>query len=257
MTGKQVAGLAETETVNPNCIAPQVLEYQAVIWTPWNNHIDKLPPYRGDSIGAAIGINDSGQVVGTSGACAPISPAAGIHALLWQDGKAVLLGSLGGTANNVAYAINNRGQVVGVSGLQGNTTAHAFFWQQGRMTDMGTLPGDVFSVAFSINNRAQVVGESCDAKFNCRAFLWQKGVMSDLNTLIAGDSPLYLLSANDLNDEGEIVGQAFDQTTNAAPAFLAKPDLSERAVESGVRRKPDLPDSVRQKLRKSRWGGQF
>jgi len=259
----QVAGFAETATVDPNCVAPQVLDFEAVIWTPWDNRIQELPPYPGDSVGGASGINDRGQVSGASGTCGPISPiypAIGTHALLWQDGVAIYLGSLGGTLNNLAYAINNRGQVVGVSGLPGNTTAHAFFWQNKTMTDLGTLPGDFFSVAFSINNKAQVVGESCDVNFNCRAFLWQKGVMTDLNTLIPAGSPLYLLSAQDLNDRGRIVGQAFDQNTGAAPAFLLVPTHREDEAaqsQSKVRAKVDLPENVRQQLRKNRWGGQF
>jgi len=219
----QVVGLAETSTVDPNCVAPQVLDYEAVLWTPWNNRIQMLPPYPGDSVGAAVGINDYGQAVGASGSCGPVSPAIGAHPVLWQNGTVTNLGSLGGAFSNVAYAINNLGQVVGLSDLAGDTTAHAFLWQNGIIKDLGTLPGDFFSVAFSINNRGQVVGESCDVNFNCRAFLWQSGKMTDLNSLVTSGSPLYLLSANDLNDLGTIVGQGFDPTSGAAPAFQAVP----------------------------------
>jgi probable HAF family extracellular repeat protein len=220
----QVVGVAETANQDANCVAPQILDYQAVIWTPLKNRLEALPPYPGDTVSGAIGINDRGQAVGTSGACAPISPSIGAHALLWENGKFTYLGTLGGQLSNVAYAINNRGQVVGLSDLPGEVTAHAFMWQNGIMTDLGTLPGDFFSVAFSINNKGQVVGESCDVNFNCRAFVWQKGTMTDLNTLIPAASSLYLLSANDLNDRGEIVGQALDQTTGTTPAFLTVPD---------------------------------
>lgn len=219
----EVVGLAETATVDSNCVAPQVLDYEAVLWTPINNRIQRLPPYPGDTVGAAVGINDYGQIVGATGSCAPVSPAIGAHAVLWENGKVKDLGSLGGAFSNVAYAINNHGQVVGISDLAGDTTAHAFSWQNGTMTDLGTLPGDFFSVAFSINNRGQVVGESCDVNFNCRAFLWQNGQMIDLNSLVSSGSSLYLLSANDINDRGEIVGQAFDQASGAAPAFLLVP----------------------------------
>ena len=251
----QVVGFAETATVDPNCVAPQVLDYEAVIWTPWDKRIQELPPYPGDSIGAAIGINDRGQVVGTSGACGPATPAVGAHALLWQDGVAIYLGSLGGATDNLAYAINDRGQVVGVSDLPGDTTAHAFFWQNGTMTDLGTLPGDVFSVAFSINNHAQVVGQSCDVNFNCRALLWQDGVMTDLNTLTPPGSPLYLLSANDLNDHGEIVGQAFNQSDGSVPAFLLVPTKREgEAVRPNVQTSGRvlLAESIRSRFQQGR-----
>jgi len=257
----EVVGLAETPTVDSNCVAPQVVDYEAVLWTPFNNRIQALPPYPGDTVGAAVGINDYGQVVGATGSCAPVSPAIGAHAVLWENGNVKDLGNLGGKFSNVAYAINNHGQVVGISDLSGDKTAHAFFWQNGTLTDLGTLPGDFLSVAFSINNKAQVVGESCDVNFNCRAFLWQKGKMIDLNSLIPANSPLYLLSANDLNDRGEIVGQAFDQSTGAAPAFLTIPCDEEEANdenchtiaqnEIGIgKQKTVLPARVREQLRR-------
>jgi probable HAF family extracellular repeat protein len=257
----QVVGVAETANRDVNCVAPQVLDYEAVIWTASENRIEALPPFPGDTVSGAIGINDKGQAVGTSGACAPISPAIGSHALLWENGKYTYLGTLGGELNNVAYAINNAGQVVGVSDLDGEVTAHAFIWKNGAMRDLGVLPGDFLSVAFSINNRGQVVGESCDVNFNCRAFLWQSGQMIDLNSLISSGSSLYLLSANDLNDRGEIVGQAFDQDSGAAPAFLVVPCGEARAnaenchvsaqSQTGIEKpKIVLPETVRERLRR-------
>ena len=219
----QVVGWAENAKVDSNCVAPQVLDFEAVIWTPSKNEIRELPPFPGDSISAAISINDQGQVVGASGSCAAISPAIGAHALVWQNGSPTNLGSLGGAFTNVAYDINNRGQVAGVSDLPGDATGHAFLWENGEMTDPGTLPGDFFSAAFAINDNGQVVGQSCDQNGNCRAFLWQNGVMFDLNSLVPHLSSFYLYMANDINDLGAIVGEAFDPTTGSAPAFLATP----------------------------------
>lgn len=165
----EVVGLAETATVDPNCVAPQILDFEAVVWNPWTHKIEALPNFPGDSVGAAVAINDRGQAVGASGSCAPVSPALAAHALLWQNGSVTYLGGLGGTFSNVAYDINNFGQVVGVSGLPGDATAHAFLWEKGTMTDLGTLPGDFLSVAFAINDGGQVVGQSCDQAGNCRA----------------------------------------------------------------------------------------
>jgi probable HAF family extracellular repeat protein len=256
----QVVGIAETATVDSNCVAPQVLDFKAVVWSPWTQQIEELPAYPGDSISAAIAINDNGQAVGASGSCAPTSPAIGVHALLWQNGAFTYVGSLGGTFSNVAYDINNRGQVVGVSGLSGDFTAHAFLWENGAISDLGTLPGDFFSAAFAINNAGQVVGQSCDENGNCRAFLWQNGVMFDLNSLLSHPSALYLYTANDINDLGAIVGEAVDQNTGTAPAFSATPilvpdgsePLAAAQTSAGSAPKVNLPENLRKSLQRRR-----
>jgi probable HAF family extracellular repeat protein len=251
----QVVGIAETATVDANCVSPQVLDFKAVIWNAWTQQIQELPVFPGDSISAAIAINNNGQAVGASGSCAPVSPAIGAHALLWQNGSFTYLGSLGGTFSNVAYDINNRGQVVGVSNLPGDTTAHAFLWENDAMTDLGTLPGDFFSVAFAINDKGQIVGQSCAINFNCRAFLWENGIMSDLNSLVSRASDFYLYSANDISNLGDIVGQAVDPITGDAPAFLARPSMDGEASEgSAAQVRSDaaprvmLPEHIRELL---------
>ena len=154
------------------------------------------------------------------------------------------LGSLGGTNFNAGTAVNDHGQVAGVSGLPGNTTYHAFFWQKGTMTDLGVLPGDVNSTAFGINNKGQVVGQSCDASNNCRAFIWQKGSMIDLNLLVHGGR-LYLTYGGDINDSGQITGNAVNTKTGRSPAFVATP--SGATVVRGYSAAPRviLPERVR------------
>jgi probable HAF family extracellular repeat protein len=172
-----------------------------------------------------------------------------MHAVVWKTHSPTDLGSLGGSFNNVAYAINNHGQVVGASDLVGDTTTHAFFWQNGVMTDLGTLAGDFSSAAFAINDNSQVVGLSCDVNSNCRAFLWQNGLMTDLNALTAG-SPLYLISAADINSRGEIVGTGVDPNTGEPLAFAAVPCDEGPAAEPIGIAKPRiaLPGTVREQL---------
>ena len=150
--------------------------------------------------------------------------------LLWQNGTVTNLGNLGGYAWHTPMALNNRGQIVGFSDLPGdqngaNPNFHAFLWTQSRgMQDLGTLPGDAISEALGINNQGQIVGVSYGAGFtNPRAFIWQNGVMTDLNTLIPPGSSLSLQAAQEINDLGEIVGQATDQSTGKSPAFLLVP----------------------------------
>jgi probable HAF family extracellular repeat protein len=244
----QVVGTAENGRRDANCIAPQVLDWEPAIWRP-DGSIRQLGLFPGDTIGAAIAINDRSQIVGGSGLCAPLSPSASAHALLWQGDSVTYLGGFGGAMNNAAFDINNQGQVVGFSDLPGDTTTHAFIWQNGAMTDLGTLPGDFSSFAFGINDRGQVVGQSCDVNFNCRAFVWQGGVMSDLNTIVSCGSALYLMLAESINARGEITGIAFDQRTGGVPAFVAIP-----TVGHGVHPSPrlNLPASVRKSLQQ-RW----
>lgn len=195
----QLVGYAENNTQDPNCIPPQVLDFEAVIWGPRAGQIRQLPPLPGDTISAAIGINDRQQVVGVSGLCSDPTP----RGVLWQDGTVTDLGNLGGVLNTTPWAINSQGFVVGQSDLTGDNTVHAFTWtKDDGMHDIGTLPGDSASLAFGTNDKGQVTGGSCvDITLsNCRAFLWRNGVMVDLNSLVpAGSTPLYLFFGNDIN----------------------------------------------------------
>jgi len=198
----QIAGAAETSTVDPSCTPPHVLDYLGVIWQP-DDTMTTLPPYSGDTVSYAYTMTQSGRdAVGNSGSCA--APAT--HAVLWQNASSPInLGSLGGTVN-IALDINNHGQVIGNSDLYGNTVTHTFLWQNSAMNDLGTLPGDVNSFAGGINDEGQVVGQSCDASGNCRGYLWQNGSIYDLNTLITPHKNLNVLFGANINDSGQIVG---------------------------------------------------
>jgi len=219
----QVVGYAENSTQDPACIPPQVLDFEAVIWGPKAGQIQQLSPLPGDTVSAASGINDRGQVVGASGLCSNGTP----HGVLWQDGSVTDLGNLGGVLNTYPAAINSRGFVVGQSDLAGDNTAHAFVWtKEDGMQDIGALPGDSLSLAFGTNDEDQVVGVSCvDITFsNCRAFLWRDGVMVDVNNLVKpGSTPLYLFFGNDINSRGEIAAYAFDQSNGEFHAAVAIP----------------------------------
>ena len=55
-----------------------------------------------------------------------------------------------------------------------------------------------------------------------RAFLWQNGVLRDLNDLV-DIAPDVLLSAQDINDAGQITGRVRDGTTGQVLIFVATP----------------------------------
>jgi probable HAF family extracellular repeat protein len=69
-----------------------------------------VPP--GDTSAIAYGINDQGQVVGSSFDQAAPFPR---RAVLWQDDRAILLDSLPGHTGSEAFAINDAGLIVGWS----------------------------------------------------------------------------------------------------------------------------------------------
>jgi probable HAF family extracellular repeat protein len=258
----QAIGVAENSTHDPSCPSPQVLDFEAVTWGP-NGQIQALPPLPGDTVGFALAINNSGQIAGSSGSCAntvvtAVGLLAGPHAVMWQNGSVIDLGSLGGTMGK-SGAINDRGEVAGFSSVPGDSSVHPFLWTAATgMQDLGPLGTDFLADPAGINNGTQVVGGSCDMSGNCRAFLWDKNVMSDLNDLIPANSPWYLAYALGINDAGEIVGFAVEKSTGNTYAYLASPipgqavnatitpTAQERTSES---RPATLPENLRTLLR--------
>src|SRR5881396_2541019 len=143
-----------------------------------------------------VGVNENGQITGTSGTASGKQ-----HAFLWQSGKMTDLGTLGGRDSS-AVSLNDRGQVIGTSLTAKPARTHAFLWQSGKMTDLGTLGGRS-SRPRAINNHGQIVGESFAASGKVHAFLWQNGKMSDLGTL-GGPSSIALA----INEHGQVVGSS-------------------------------------------------
>jgi probable HAF family extracellular repeat protein len=263
----QVVGWAEDGVLDPTCNnappASQFLQFEAVIWGPKLTQIKQLPPYPGDPDSAATAINDQGQVVGISGLCSnAVGGASAKHALLWENGKPIDLGNIGGGAWNTPVALNNHGQIVGFANTTGDENARlsptAFLWTQATgMQPLPLLTGDKNSIAFDINEKGQIVGQSAgpnDGPIGLRAFLYQNGMMLDLNTLIQPDTPLYLTNAQGINDSGEIAGTAFEASTGALVAFLAVPSYggasqaASKTKREFISREVVVPEYLRKQL---------
>lgn len=173
----------------------------------WQEGVMRVMSARGE----ATAINDRGQIVGYSLVSG--------HAFVWQGGKALDLGTLGGNSS-WPIAINERGQVTGDSRIgrddaDGQPIEHAFLWQKGKIRDLGTL-GGVESKASAVNEQGHVVGSAAikawywddeDRMWISHAFLWQSGKMTDLGTL-GGRASMALA----INERGQIVGWSETKT---------------------------------------------
>lgn len=225
----QTVGWAENRVHDASCVTPQVLQFRAVVWGRNPRNLRELPPLPGDTVSAATALNDHGQVVGISGYCdQAVGRYSAIHAVLWQHGKPTSLGTFGGVAWNTPMSINQRGDVIGFANASaadgGDFNPRAFLWTTTRgIRNLRTLPGDATSQALAVNDRREVVGTSCDADGSCRAVLWRNDTRTDLNRLIGPHPRLVLTSANDINDAGEITGQARNTRTGHYVAFTATP----------------------------------
>ena len=144
----------------------------------------------------ALGINDSGQVVGNSF----VSRYDQLYAFTWSASTGMVnLGSLG-YPPSIAHAINNRGQVVGMAQTLGQPL-DAFLWTQGKgLRDIS--PNTMGAEAFAINGTGQIVGSLAIDLDTIHAVIWRRdGTVTDLGTLGGSFSV-----ATGINQWGQVVG---------------------------------------------------
>jgi probable HAF family extracellular repeat protein len=188
-SGEIVGG--EESATNPNHI--NAYSYLGGVMTDLG-----LPAGFSDSI--AMGVNNSGQVVGYAYAADGST-----HAFLYSAGVMVDLGALAGNFSE-ATAVNNIGQVVGQTDTPSGF-GEAFLFSGGIMKNLGFASGCVTGVANGINDSSQVVGLCTNAVGQEFAVMYSCGAWVNLNSLLPVNSGWQLITANAINDSGQIVGQ--------------------------------------------------
>lgn len=209
--------------------------FRSFLWSQSTGMVDIGSLSNGPDFSWAYSINDSGQVVGVS----QTEVEGQSHAYLWSpnvpngsSGTMVDLGVLSaevGDDSSFAEGINNLGQATGGSRVEGQT--HAFLWtpsvangNTGSMVDLGRLGDAGSSTGRAVNATGTVVGDSYNDVDGEQAFVWipdapngNTGTMSALPILPLAAGGSY---ANNINDNGQIVGYGPQELLNARRAYL-------------------------------------
>ena len=211
------ATMGEARAVNASgAIAGWIADggFKAVVWRAGG--VEAVP---GTFFAQAFALSDAGVVTGTYFDAADNT----LRAFTWSaGGDPRLLPSLGGVTSE-GNGINEVGDVVGDS-LRAADEIAVLWPAAGGLVELGTLGGPASS-ARDINNHGQIVGYALDASLQPRAFLSEAGgPLVDLNTLLPAGSGWVLVSANAINDAGQIAGEG---VLNGEPrAFLLTPPVS-------------------------------
>ncbi|MFN0149413.1 MAG: FlgD immunoglobulin-like domain containing protein [bacterium] len=160
----------------------------------------------GGTGGSSSDINESSEVVGTSGLPGDVES----HGFYWTEAGGMIDLGDGGASGSGAQAINDLGEIVGNVNYGGGVM-HVAYWPSPNdaLVDLGTIGGAFggsVANAFDINNDGIIVGRSTIDPMNdeTRAFrLFPGGEMRDLGTL-GGDNS----EAFGINEAGHIAGFA-------------------------------------------------
>lgn len=181
------------------------------------NGVTDLGTLPGGNYSAAYGINNSNVIAGES-----TVTGGNTYAFVYSNNVMTSLGTLPGGNYSAAFAINDYGQIAGEASTSSGEV-HAVLCQNGSMTDLGTF-GGTNSSARAINKSGAVVGYALTATEESHAFLYEGGTLIDLNPLISATECTNLISADGINDAGQIAGTGYAPNGDKR-AFLLTPVL--------------------------------
>jgi len=185
---------------------------KAFLYTNVTGFIDVAPLASGE----ALDVNDAGMVVGWAGA----------GAFRWSDGVMEGLGGGFGLDSSHGQAINQAGQVAGcVYSITPHVERAARFTDGVGWEAMG--PESDVNCGTGINAYGDVVGAGRPTGVGIvRAFLYTNaGGMQDLELMTNRTPLLRLLAAYDINDRGQIVGYAWDNTVSQYVGYRLEPTV--------------------------------
>jgi probable HAF family extracellular repeat protein len=200
----------------------------AVIWK--KDKPKSLGSLPGSNNSGASAINAKGQVAGWATEAVTQNK----HAVRWTLGTILDLGVLPGATHEYSYAtaINRRGDVVG-GATSSNGQLHPFLYRAAQtvpITDLGTLYGgeNENCEATGINYAREIVGSCNDwVALKSGAFIYRRGKLQPLDKFLdSSGAGWHVYAAHSINDQGQILGAAYDPDGNWHPVLLTPTSVS-------------------------------
>jgi probable HAF family extracellular repeat protein len=201
------------------CGAGQVGRYAGHAFLDESGVLTDLGSFGGNSL--ANRMNDHRQVVGVS-----FTTTGYPHAFLWENGVMTDLHDptqISGSSSE-ALDVDRTGRCCGqaeyVDPVTGVTTPAAVLFDHGIVTDLGASVAQE-TVAAGMNAFGEVVGWRVDPVAGDKAVLFQGGAVVDLDTFVDPALGWTLTRAQDVDDEGRIVGTGLHN--GLREAFIIEP----------------------------------
>lgn len=159
--------------------------------------VEFIEPLPGHGYSALYGINNSGDVVGSSHTTA----------FIIRGGQVHIVNAVDGYPNNLLVGLNDFGHVIGnaMGWFEGRPVFQGYrYTQTGGFSLLAWLPQNSSSSTAEINNAGQIIGTSHGDDYS-RAVVWQRGDMTDLGILPGALSS----EASGINEHGVAVGNSF------------------------------------------------